>query len=53
MKSLQAVSLGVGSVAVAGTAAPADALDAPKARAAGLTGDVTEVSEHSGLRGQS
>ncbi|MFI6808410.1 hypothetical protein ACIBO6_25920 [Streptomyces luteogriseus] len=51
MKSLQAVSLGVGSLAVAGTAAPADALDAPKARA-GLTGDMTEVSERSGLRGQ-
>lgn len=53
MKSLQAVALVVRSFVVAGTAAPADALDAPKARAAGLTGDVTEDGEHSGLQAQS
>jgi hypothetical protein len=46
MKSLKAAALVVGSLVVAGTAAPAVALDAPKVKAAGLTGEVTKVTEH-------
>ncbi|MFI7013409.1 hypothetical protein [Streptomyces sp. NPDC050164] len=46
MKSLKAAALVVGSLVVAGAAAPAVALDAPKVKAAGLTGEVTKVTEH-------
>lgn len=53
MKSLRAVALVVGSLGVAGTAAPADALEAPKAGGAVLTGDVTAVSKHPGPWAQS
>jgi hypothetical protein len=38
---------------VAGTAVPADALEAPKARGAVHTGDVTAVSKHPGPWAQS
>jgi hypothetical protein len=46
MKSLKAAALVVGSLVVAGAAAPAVALDGPKVKEAGLTGDVTEVRKH-------
>ncbi|WDV51817.1 hypothetical protein PV963_16260 [Streptomyces coeruleorubidus] len=46
MKSLKAAALVVGSLFIAGAAAPAGALDAPKAETADLTEEANKVRKH-------
>ncbi|MFF8397272.1 hypothetical protein [Streptomyces sp. NPDC016172] len=50
MKPLQAAVLVVGSLVMAGAAAPAVALDAPKVQAADLTEEVNKAAQPAGQR---